>query len=44
MEDRHASELASAIKGLSSALSGLGISIMFGLIYVGCMVSMAAHH
>ncbi len=43
MEDRHAREISSGLKAVAGAISGLGFSIIFGLIYVGCMLA-SSHH
>ena len=42
MEDRHATEIASALKSIAGAISGLGFSIIMGAVYIGCMI--ASHH
>lgn len=39
MEDRHSKEISSAIRSLAGAVSGLGFSIICGLVYVGCMLA-----
>lgn len=42
MEDRQTKELSSAIRAVASAITSLGLSIMFGLMYVGCTI--LSHH
>lgn len=39
MEDRHSAEIASALKAVAGAISGLGFAIFMGAVYIGCMMA-----